>query len=95
LDAEIIVLCVRWYITYRLSYLDLAATMAESVDMVSHITFISWVIRYAPEFEKRWNRFSRSVGCSWRIDETYIAIEVTGTTFTGQSISMAGRKRDC
>ena len=28
-DAEIIELCVRWYITYRLSYRDLAAMMAE------------------------------------------------------------------
>jgi transposase-like protein len=28
-DAEIIVLCVRWYITYKLSYRDLAAMMAE------------------------------------------------------------------
>jgi hypothetical protein len=28
-DTEIIVLCVRWYITYRLSYRDLVAMMAE------------------------------------------------------------------
>jgi transposase-like protein len=28
-DAEIIELCVRWYITYRLSYRDLMAMMAE------------------------------------------------------------------
>ena len=28
-DAEIIELCVRWYITYRLSYRDLVAMMAE------------------------------------------------------------------
>ncbi len=26
-DAEINVLCVRWYITYKLSYRDLAAMM--------------------------------------------------------------------
>ena len=28
-DAEFIELCVRWYITYRLSYRDLVAMMAE------------------------------------------------------------------
>lgn len=28
-DAEIIELCVRWYITYRLSYRDLVGMMAE------------------------------------------------------------------
>jgi transposase-like protein len=27
-----------------------------------------------PEFEKRWNRFSRAVGTSWRVDATYISI---------------------
>ena len=33
-----------------------------------------WVIRYVPEFEKRWNRFARPVNTSWRVDETYIKI---------------------
>jgi transposase-like protein len=71
-DAEIIVLCVRWYITYKLSYRDLAAMMAERTVVVAHTTIMRWVTRYAPEFEKRWSRFLRSVGCSCRVDETYI-----------------------
>ena len=29
-EAEIIELCVRWYITYRLSYRDLVAMMADA-----------------------------------------------------------------
>jgi hypothetical protein len=70
-DTEIIVLCVRWYITYRLSYRDLVAMMAERGVIVSHTTIMRWVIRYVPEFEKRWNRFARSIGSSWRVDETY------------------------
>ena len=73
--AEIIVLCVRWYITYRLSYRDLVAMMAERGVIVSHTTIMRWVIRYVPEFEKRWNRFARSIGSSWRVDETYISIK--------------------
>jgi transposase-like protein len=60
-DTEIIVLCVRWYITYRLSYRDLVATMAERGVVISHTTIMRWVIRYVPEFEKRWNRFVRSM----------------------------------
>jgi transposase-like protein len=36
--AEIIELCVRWYITYRLSYRDLVAMMAERGLAVSHTT---------------------------------------------------------
>ena len=34
-----------------------------------------WVQRFVPEFEKRWDRFSRSVGSSWRVDETYVNIK--------------------
>ena len=41
-DTEIIVLCVRWYITYRLSYRDLVAMMAERGVMVSHTTIMRW-----------------------------------------------------
>src|SRR5580700_911971 len=29
---------------------------------------------HAPEFERRWNRFDRPVGSSWRVDETYVKI---------------------
>ena len=39
-DAEIIELCVRWYITYRLSYRDLRAMMAERGIVVSHSTIL-------------------------------------------------------
>jgi transposase-like protein len=73
-DGEIIKLCVRWYINYRLSYRDLVAMMAERGNAVSHTTIHRWVIRYVPEFEKRWNRFARPVNTSWRVDETYIRI---------------------
>jgi len=58
-DADIIELCVRWYITYRLSYRDLVEMMAERGIEVAHSTILRWVTRYVPEFEKRWNRFSR------------------------------------
>src|SRR5437762_3140029 len=74
-DTEIIVLCMRRYITYCLSYRDLVAMMAERGVIISHTTIMRWVIRYVPEFEKRWNRFARSIGSSWRVDETYISIK--------------------
>ena len=74
IDADIIELCVRWYITYRLSYRDLVAMMAERGVEVSHTTILRWVVRYVPEFEKRWNRHARRIGSSWRVDETYVSI---------------------
>jgi transposase-like protein len=39
-----------------------------------HTTIMRWVHRYAPEFERRWNRFARPAGGSWRVDETYVKI---------------------
>jgi transposase-like protein len=58
-DQEIIILCVRWYVTYKLSYRDLAAMMLERGVAVAPSTIFGWVQRYVPEFEKRWDRFSR------------------------------------
>jgi len=74
--AETIELCVRWYITYRLSYRDLAAMLAERGIVVSHTTIMRWVLRYVPEYEARWARFAQSPGSSWRMDET--AVNVRG-----------------
>ena len=44
-QSEIIELCVRWYITYRLSYRDLVAMMAERGIIVSHTTIMRWIMR--------------------------------------------------
>lgn len=73
-SAETIELCVRWYITYRLSYRDLAAMMAEREIAVSHTTVMRWVLRYVPEYERRWARFARPRGSSWRMDETAVSV---------------------
>ncbi len=73
-SAETIETCVRWYITYRLSYRDLVAMMAEHGVVVSHTTVMRWVLRYVPEYERRWSRFARSPGSSWRMDETAVAV---------------------
>jgi transposase-like protein len=73
-DSSIIILCVRWYITYKLSYRDLKQMMAERGVDLAHTTILRWVQYYIPEFEKRWGRFARPVGTSWRVDEIYIRV---------------------
>ena len=70
-DREVIVLCVRWYLRYKLSFRDLVEMMAERGVHVAHTTILRWVRHYAPEFIKRWNRFGKCSGSSWRVDETY------------------------
>jgi transposase-like protein len=57
-----------------LSYRDLAEMMAERGVAVSQTTILRWVQCFVPEFEKRWNRYARPVGTSWRVDETYIRV---------------------
>ena len=71
-DHEIITLCVRWYLTYKLSYRDLSEMMVERHDALAHTTSMRWVQRYVPYFVRQWRRFSRPVGRFWHIDETYI-----------------------
>jgi transposase-like protein len=72
---EVIELCVRWYVTYRLSYRDLSAMMAERDVVVSHTTILRWVQHYVPEFERRWARFARPIKASWRVDETSVPVQ--------------------
>jgi transposase-like protein len=74
-DQEIVVLCVRWYLSFKLSYRDLVAMMGERGIGLAHTTILRWVQHYSPEFQKRWNRFARTVGGSWRMDETYIRVK--------------------
>jgi transposase-like protein len=74
-DHEIIVLCVRWYLTFKLSSRDLVQMMAERGIELAHTTILRWVQQYVPEFEKRWNHYARPVGDSWRVDETYIKVK--------------------
>src|SRR5215470_6357532 len=71
-DQEIIILCVRWYLAFKLSSRDLVQMMAERGITLTHTTILRWVQRYVPEFEKRWSRYARPVGDSWRVDETYL-----------------------
>jgi putative transposase len=68
-DCEIIILCVHWYLRLKLSLRNLVEMRAECGLSMAHTTIMRWVQRYVPEFEKRWKRFVRGVGHSWRADE--------------------------
>jgi IS6 family transposase len=74
-QAEIILLCVRWYLRYALSYRDLEEMMRERGLHVDHTTIYRWVQQYAPELERRCRPHLKSTTDSWRVDETYIKIK--------------------
>ena len=92
-DREVIILCVRWYLRYKLSYRDLVEMMAERGLSLAHTTIMRWVQRYVPEFEKRWSRFARPVGGSWRVDETYVKIKGRWT-YLYRAVDKAGKTVD-
>ena len=73
-EAQIIVLCVRWYLRFCLSYRNLQELMAERSLSVDHVTIWRWVQRYAPELNRRCRRELRATNGSWRVDETYCRV---------------------
>lgn len=73
-NRDVIILCVRWYLHYKLSLRDLVEMMAKRGLSLAHTTIPRWVKRYTPEFVKRWDGFATPAGASWRVDETYVKI---------------------
>ena len=73
-EDDIILLCLRWYFRFKLSYRDRVAILAERGLPIAHTTILPWVVHYAATCEKRWRRFERPVGRSWRVDETFIKV---------------------
>ena len=68
-EDVIIILCVRWYLRYSLSYRDLEEMMAERCLSVDHVTIWRWVQHYAPILNQRLRHELRQPNRSWRVDE--------------------------
>jgi transposase, IS6 family len=74
-EGEMILLCVRWYLRYALSYRDVEELALERGLSVDHTTVFRWVQRYAPELDRRCRPHLRATNDSYRVDETYIKIK--------------------
>ncbi len=74
-QPEIILLCVRWYLRYPLSYRQLEEMMLERGLSLDHTTIYRWVQHYAPELEKRCRPHLKATTDSWKVDETYIKVK--------------------
>ncbi|WP_426952696.1 IS6 family transposase [Bacillus mycoides] len=74
-QPDIILLTVRWYLQYNLSFRDLVEMMEERGLSISHTTIMRWVHQYGPELDKRIRRYLKQTNDSWRVDETYIKVK--------------------
>ena len=72
---DIILMGVRWYVAYPLSYRHVEELLEERGVPVDHATIQRWVVKYSPLLEEAFHRRKRSVWVSWRMDETYIKVK--------------------
>ena len=72
---DVILVCIRWYAAYPLSYRHLEEMMQERGVSVDHSSINRWAIRFLPLIEKMARKHKRRVGGSWRMDETYIKVK--------------------
>jgi hypothetical protein len=92
-DREVIALCVRWYLSFKLSSRDLVEMMSERGLVLAHTPILRWMQRYVPEFEKCWSRYARAVSSFWRCDETYIKMKGRWT-YLYRAVDKQGRTVD-
>jgi transposase-like protein len=72
---DMILVCMRWYVAYPLSYRHVEELMQERGVSVDHATINRWVLKYSPPLEAAFHRRKRPVWLSWRMDETYIRVK--------------------
>ncbi len=71
----LILLTIRWYLRYNLSFRDLVEMMEERGLSLTHTTIMRWVHQYGPELDERARCYLKSTNDSWRVDETYVKIK--------------------
>ncbi len=74
---EVILLAVRWYLRYGLSYRDLEELLGERGIEVDHVTLYRWVQRFTPILADAAGPCRHAGGSRWFVDETYV--KVSGT----------------
>ncbi|MED4237585.1 IS6 family transposase [Priestia megaterium] len=74
-QSDIILLTVRWYLRYNLSFRDLVEMMEERGLSIAHTTIMRWVHQYGRELDERVRRHLKPINDSWRVDETYIKVK--------------------
>jgi transposase-like protein len=72
--AEVIVVAVRWYLRYGLSYRDVEELLVERGIEVDHVTVYRWVRRFTPLLTDAARPCRHAPGDRWFVDETYVRV---------------------
>jgi transposase-like protein len=70
----VIVVAVRWYLRFNLSYRDVEELLVERGVEVDHVTIYRWVHRFAPLLADAARFCRHSPGDRWFCDETYVKV---------------------
>jgi transposase, IS6 family len=68
--SDVIMLTVRWYLRFGLSYRDLEELLTERGVEVDHVTVYRWVVRFAPLLAEAARPRRHAVGDRWQVDGT-------------------------
>lgn len=71
---DIILLAVRWYCRFPLSYADVRDLLAERGNSVDRATIYRWVQKFGPEIAKCARSHRSWRGLNWHVDETYVRV---------------------
>ena len=69
---EVMLTCVRGYVSYPLSFRHLEEMMEERGVVLDHARIHRWAIKIVPVLAAVFRRCKRPLGTSWRMHETYI-----------------------
>ena len=71
---DVIMLAVRWYLRFGLSYRDVEELLSERGIEVDHVTVYRWVQRFTPLLAEAARPCRHAVGDRWQVDETYVKV---------------------
>jgi transposase-like protein len=71
---DVIVLAVRWYLRFGLSYRDVEELLSKRGVEVDHVTVYRWVVRFTPLLTDAARPCRHAVGDRWQVDETYTKV---------------------
>ncbi len=90
---DVIMVAVRWYLEYGLSYRDVEEPLTERGIEVDHVTVYRWVQRFTPLLIDVARPCRHVLGDRWFVDETYVKV-AGGWVYLYRAIDQLGQVID-